>query len=305
MKLLIVCSGNYSQISPFIKEQAEAIEKRGVEIDYFLIKGKGLIGYLKNLSSLKKTIREFLPEIIHAHYGLSGLLACLQRKVPVVITFHGCDINRIKLRALSYLASCLSRKNIFVSENLLKRLGLKKNNKNFVIPCGVNHKLFFPTPKENARKKLGLEITKKYILFSSGFDNKIKNYQFCYQTLVKLNNNVELIELSNRTRNEVYFLMYACDLLMMTSFSEGSPQVIKEALISGLPIISTNVGDVKFMIDDVEGCYIIGTSVKDFADRILQMIKLDKKTEGRERIIASGLDSESIAKKIIEVYSLV
>ena len=40
MKLLIVCSGNSGDISPFIKEQAESIRDKGVCVDYFMIKGR-------------------------------------------------------------------------------------------------------------------------------------------------------------------------------------------------------------------------------------------------------------------------
>jgi teichuronic acid biosynthesis glycosyltransferase TuaC len=48
MKVLIVCSGNSGNINPFIKDQGEALEKQGIIISYFLIKGKGVNGYLKN-----------------------------------------------------------------------------------------------------------------------------------------------------------------------------------------------------------------------------------------------------------------
>ena len=40
---------------------------------------------------------DFKPDIIHAHYGLSGLLANLQRSIPVVTTYHGSDINLPKV----------------------------------------------------------------------------------------------------------------------------------------------------------------------------------------------------------------
>ena len=93
MKVLIVASGNYSEASPFIIDQVNSLRKLGVKIEYFLIKGKGWSGYLKNLLILNKKIKNNHFDLIHAHYGLSGLLATLQRKVPVIITFHGSDIN--------------------------------------------------------------------------------------------------------------------------------------------------------------------------------------------------------------------
>lgn len=244
MKILIVCSGNYEKMSPFVKEQAEALESKGAIIDYFQIKGKGLLGYLSNLSFFKEKITEFSPDIVHAHYGLSGLLACLQRKVPVFITFHGSDINKLKPRIFSWFASRLSKVNIFVSASLLKTLNLKVNNRNVIIPCGVNCELFQLVPQKIARERLGLDIYTKYVLFTSCFDNHVKNYQLCYETISKVKSDIEIIELKNYDRKHVQLLMYACDLLLMTSYSEGSPQVVKEAIAAGLPVVSVDVGDV-------------------------------------------------------------
>lgn len=85
-------------MSPFIIEQADEMDKLGINVIYFGIKGKGVFGYLKNYFKLYKTVLHENVDIVHAHYGLSGLLAILQRKVPVVITFHGSDIYDKRVR---------------------------------------------------------------------------------------------------------------------------------------------------------------------------------------------------------------
>ena len=79
MKILIVCSGNGLSISPFISEQVESLKKIGIEASYFLVKGKGFFGYLNNLKALKREIKNEKPDIVHAHYGLCGLLCCLHK----------------------------------------------------------------------------------------------------------------------------------------------------------------------------------------------------------------------------------
>ena len=83
MKVLIVCSGNSGFISPFIKEQVESLEKLNVAIDYFLIKGRGFFGYLKNYRFLIRKIKECSPDLIYAHYGLLSLSASFNNKVDV------------------------------------------------------------------------------------------------------------------------------------------------------------------------------------------------------------------------------
>jgi len=98
-------------------------------------------------------------------------------------------------------------------------------------------------------------------------------------------------------------LMNAVDVVLMTSFSEGSPQFIKEAMACNCPIVSVPVGDVPDVINEVEGCYISTYEAADIVAKLKQALKLEKRTEGRNRIIELGLDSETVAKRILEVYN--
>ena len=156
MQILILASGNSSYLSPFVKEQAESLVKQGILIDFFLIKGKGVFGYLKNYFFLIEKIKHKKYDLIHAHYGLSGLLAVMQLSIPVVITFHGSDINMKKNYFFSRLASRLSANNIFVHENLPGKLKIYKRTQN-IIPCGFDDNVFFPIPQKKAKKKIRME----------------------------------------------------------------------------------------------------------------------------------------------------
>ena len=136
MNVIFVCSYNAGRISPFVQEQADSLKEEGIKIDFFLIRKKGLIGYLSEIPNLKKKIKKFNPNLIHAHYGLSGLLANSQRKIPVVTTFHGSDVNNNLIRPLSRLASKLSVYSIFISEKLARIAGARRNYS--IIPCGID-----------------------------------------------------------------------------------------------------------------------------------------------------------------------
>lgn len=303
MKVLVVVSGNANSISPFVADQVKELNNLGVETDYFLIGGKGIRGYLKNLPGLRNKIHEFIPNIIHAHYGLSSLLASFQRKVPVVTTFHGSDINDKRIRIFSFIADKLNAVSIFVAEDLAKRI--KKSNP-IVFPCGVDLETFYPIEKRVAKRKMGLSINKKYILFSSSFNNYVKNYPLAKTAISLLKDvDIELLELKSYNRNEVATLINAVDLALMTSFAEGSPQFIKEAMACNCPIVSTDVGDVKEVIGNTEGCHITSFDIKETAMKInlvLDFSLKNSKTNGRKRIVGLGLDSGSVAKKIINIY---
>ena len=120
MRVLFVSSGNFKDwISPFVKEQGESLKKAGISVDYFPIKGHGIFGYLSHLPRLKKKIKREIYDLIHAHYGISGLLCVLQRKLPVVVTFHGGDFyfekSNVFYQILCWFSALFSSWNIFVN----------------------------------------------------------------------------------------------------------------------------------------------------------------------------------------------
>ena len=301
MKVLIVCSGNAGYVSPFIIEQSASIKKSGIDVQIFPIIGKGITGYLSYLPKLKNKIREIKPDLIHAHYGLSGLAACMQRIVPVIITFHGSDAYIPSVKLLSKIASGLSAFNIFVEVKIQKKI--RDNRNNAIIPCGLNLDIFYPISKNSAREKSGLDKDKRYALFSSRFDNKVKNYPLAKSALEKINQKIELIELKDKTREEVNLLLNACDLFLLTSTSEGSPQIIKEAMACNCPIVATDVGDIKQVIADTDGCYITTFDPEDTAEKIQLALHFNNRTKGREKI--KHFDNGIIAEKIIEIYRMV
>ena len=302
MRVLIVASHNKGNFAPFITEQAEALKALGCKVDFFGLQGKGMRGYLKNLPLLKKEIQIFRPDVIHAHYGLSGLFANLQRRVPVATTYHGSDINEKKVLPFSKLAMHLSTWNIFVSERTLEIAKPKK--KYSLLPCGVDLSDLQLTAKVEATRKMKLNQSKRYVLFAGAFNNGVKNAALAKECIRQLKDeSLELLELKGYTRDEVTLLMCAVDAFLMTSISEGSPQVIKEAMACGCPIVSVDVGDVKERIAGIEGCFVAETrGSKEIADLLKKAIAFEGKTNGREKIITDGLDNRLVAERLMEIY---
>jgi len=305
MRILVVASHNQGDFAPFIIEQAQALEAVGCIIDFFGVEGKGIKGYLNNLSALKRKITVFQPDVVHAHYGLSGLLACMQRKVPVVVTFHGSDINDPRVLHFSKRAMRLSAWNVFVSRKTLEIAHPKRNYT--LLPCGVNLNGSQQTDREEARELLGLSADKLYVLFAGAFDVEVKNALLAKETVALLNDSaVELLELKGYSRKEVTLLMCAADAFLMTSFTEGSPQVIKEAMACGCPIVSVDVGDVKERTDGVEGCYVSTTREPlELAGLLQKAMTFEGKTKGLEKLLADGLDNRIVAKRLMEIYESV
>ena len=300
IKILIVARYKEKGFAPFVTEQVSALERAGVECCYFPVRSKGIAGYLRHLTSLRKAIEEFRPDVVHAHYGLCGLLANLQRRVPVVTTYHGSDINDPKVRRLSKIAIRLSRYNIFVSQ---KNLDLAKPRRNYaLIPCGINLEDYPIMDKSRAREQMGLKPDRKYVLFAGAFDNAVKNAPLAKAAVGSLVD-AELLELKGYSREQVAALMQAADAFLMTSFSEGSPQVIKEAMACGCPIVSVDVGDVRERIGGLDGCFVAQTkSPEDLAGLLKDALEFNGKTAGRARIIDDNLDNRQLVLKLTSLY---
>lgn len=306
MRVLLVCSfkeGLPQNAAPFVVEQMEVLKRCHVECELFLVKGKGIRGYLHQLRPLKKKIASFHPDVIHAHYGLCGLLANLQRNVPVVTTYHGSDINDPKVFRISRMAMRLSAWNIFVSK---KALEIARPRKCYsLLPCGIDLSDLQLTSKAEARSQMHLDHEKPYILFAGAFDNPVKNAPLACEAVGLLGtDDVELLELKGYTREEVTLLMCAADVFLMTSFSEGSPQVIKEALACGCPIVSVDVGDVKERVEGVDGCFVADYhNPEELAGLLRKALAFTGRTNGRDNIFADGLDNETIANQLIAIYN--
>ena len=304
MKVLIVANHNKGFFVPFIVEQVNALKQLGIEVEYFGVHGKGIRGYLSNRSSLIAKIREYHPDLIHAHYGLSGLLANLQRKVPVVTTYHGSDIHEGGRNLLfSRVSIWLSAYNIFVTEQLQQQAASHGKNQ-CAIPCGIDTKAIFPMEQSEARKLLGWEVNEKYVLFAGAFDNEVKNSPLA-KAAVALVPDAHLMEMRGYTREQVNWAMNAANCLLMTSHREGSPQVVKEALTCGTPIVSVDVGDVKEVTNGIDGCYVTSYDAQEIAKNLQLAFAFQGKTKGPQRIVERNLSNELVAKKVIEIYQKV
>lgn len=309
MRILIVARykvGFYKNMMPFVLEQGEALRSLGNEIDYFLVEGKGLVSYFRARSFLKKKINDFCPDIIHAHYGLSGITAVLQNKVPVVTTFHNGETLGFQQNFLSSLFSLRASYMIYVARHVYEKTYFKRKRDYSILPCGVNLDECVITNYEQARSDLGFDVDKKYILFGGAFDNLRKNYPLLKKGIELLHrNDIVAMEMKGLSRTEVSKLLCASDLFALPTQSEGSPQAIKEAMACNCPIMATDVADISHLLGEVEGHYICTFEPDNVALTLNKALEFKGRTKGRERVVELGLDNQRVAAKLMEIYAQV
>jgi glycosyltransferase involved in cell wall biosynthesis len=68
---------------------------------------------------------------------------------------------------------------------------------------------------------------------------------------------------------------------VMTSFIEGSPNAVKEAMACNLPIVSVPVGDVPELLDGLEGHALCPRDAEALAEAMVSMLANRQRVDGR------------------------
>lgn len=326
MKILII--GRYKpqfpkNLLPFVLEQGESLRQLGITIEYMPVRGN----YILAIRELRDKIRECQPDIIHAHYGLSAITAELQSLVPVVTTFHNGETLNWYVNLLTSLFSLRSKHVVYVAQHIYDLVYFKAK-KYSIIPCGVNMQDCQVMDQASARKQLGFEDGVKYVLFGGAFDNLRKNYKILRDAVERIEQapwvpveggercgNIVCLEMKGLSRAECVLRMNACDLFALPSHSEGSPQALKEAMACNCPIVATDMADVRHLLGDLSGHYILRNprptlerwdaderSLDEMVGLLKQALAFSGRTNGRERILEMGLSNDQVAKQLESIY---
>ncbi len=295
---------------PFVTEQGESLRKAGCEVEFFLVKGN----YVKAVGALKKKIREFKPDIVHAHFGLSAITAELQGLVPVVTTFHNGETHHWWVNLMTSLMSLHAKHVIYVAQHIYDMVYFKARNYS-IIPCGVSLDDCFLMDKAEARKRLGWDAKKRYIMFGGAFDNPRKNYPLLRDAVERIGGDIEIVEMKGLSRAECVLRMNACDVFALPTKNEGSPQALKEAMACNCPIVATDVADIKHLLGGLPGHYVLPNkkgngawwkgdeySAEELADLLKQALAFEGRTHGRERILELELSNEQVTQRILKIY---
>jgi glycosyltransferase involved in cell wall biosynthesis len=112
----------------------------------------------------------------------------------------------------------------------------------------------------------------------------------------------KLVTLHGQPHDSVATYLSACDALLMTSSSEGSPTIVKEALASGLPVVSVPVGDVGTRVRGVPECRLCRSDDPAEIVHRLEEVLRDPARSQAARDAVADLDHSIITPKLIELY---
>ncbi|KLK93513.1 hypothetical protein AA309_08410 [Microvirga vignae] len=297
----------------FLVRHVEALSKARVEIDVIhFVSRASPMNHFRAWKHMRAQLRSKTYDIVHAHFGHASMIARLQRLVPVVVTYHGSDVMGIvgsngqyslKGRFVSFISrlmSLLVDEVIVVSPHLGQRLPRKRYH---VIPLGVDLDRFAVTPREQARDQLGWPQDSFVVLFAAlDLANPVKRFSLAQEAVRQLEDTipVSLKTASGLKPEDIPLYMCAADVLLLTSIHEGSPTVVKEALACNLPIVCTDVGDVRDQLNGVVPGAICSSDPAALAEGLRQVFQSGCRSNGRGKV--ASLAEPLVAARVIEVY---
>ncbi len=299
--------------------------------------------------AVRAELRRRPYDLIQAHWVVPNDLVAhhFADQIPVAVGLHGSDVFLAEKRGLrQWVKGALSRTSVLTgcSPELVDRVcavGFPKERAR-VIPYGVNSELFSPSPERRSiwREKLGIPGDAP-MLVSVGRMATKKGYHVLFEQLEELMSakpDLHLVlagagdrleELRARAgafAQRVHFpgavyrdtlpdLYRAADAFVLPAVHDpkgnvdGLPNVILEAMASGLPVISTRISGIPLAIEDgVNGRLVpeqdAGSLVAAILDVFADRDRARRMGEaGREKAV-SQLSWQSVAARYRQAYEL-
>jgi teichuronic acid biosynthesis glycosyltransferase TuaC len=174
-----------------------------------------------------------------------------------------------------------------------------------VIPNGVNFNVFRELDILETRKKLHFNKNDFVILFLGNKKILRKNFNLAHESVSLLkerigSKNIKFVYPFGIDQSMVVEYMNAANVLLVTSFWEGSSNVVKEAMACNLPVISVDAGDAREILSGTHNCYIADYSKEEIFEKLKLIYFNRDRSNGREKI--DHLRDHVVADKIFEIY---
>lgn len=291
----------------FLRHTVDGLDRRDMRSDVLFVRGyRGAHCYLAAavLLALLPLIRPGKYRLVHSHGGEVAPFARCFWGAPVLASYWGSDIlgpltgnwrHRLKLlvasrglRAGALLMTATATKTREMADCLPARARIR----NWIIPDGIDRERFAPGERLGARQRLGWPA-EGVVIVSVGRPIALKRTWLAQQAAAVAARRVPGLtwRLVCDLEPELMPLVYnAADCLVHTSMSEGSPNVVKEALAANLPVVATAAGDIPELLDGVAPSAVCPADVDSLAEAIVACVDPPRRSNGRDRSQELGLE---------------
>ena len=298
----------------FVKEQVESLQKIGLDCEVFYCNGqnKGFKKYITYVPKLWWKVLVGHYDIIHCHHALSAILFCLTGWPlfkKCIVSYQSKPEYEWGYRTLRVFELLFNAIIIKFDPKELKH----KHKKIHYLPNGCNQDFFHPMEKDDCKKLLGLSLEKRFILFTDS-NKKVRAIKRVdrFNAVIDLlkeqyhYEDIDSIILRNTAREQIPIYMNACELYLLTSDIEGSPNSVKECLCCNTPVVSTPVGNVWEMMHDIPGTYVAESFEVDELARLCdKVLRNSDSFNGRTLFLAKGYGIYKVAEKLKGIYEII
>lgn len=302
----------------FIRRQIESLTALGLRCDVIFVEGyRGRSDYLRAmLHMLRLNWSSKRPRLVHGHGGETALVVRCYVRSPVMVSYCGDDLlgtpradgsltysSRVRRFILRHQARLLDA-SIVKSDGMRSSLPTGARTSNFVLPNGVDRSRFRPRPREQARAELGWPCDERIVLFAADPELPRKRHWLAALACREAEDRIGPIRLqvaNGVAPDDMPRLMAAADCLLLTSSIEGSPNVVKEAVSCGLPVVAVDVGDVRQILKGVEPSWVCLPRPIALGDALVQCLSECRRSNGWER--SAWLSEEQIGARLLSLYA--
>ncbi len=304
---------------PFVRATVEGLRAEGLEVDVQAVRGyEGKQEYVRGVGRMLRLNASPRYDVVHASYGTMGVIALLQLRMPVVIAYTGSDLlgkprpsgeipPLAALEAHAYRqAARLAAATITKSENMARVLPPAARRRNYVIPSPTDLDRFGQISRAEARERLGWPSDEPTVIFAAHPKRAVKNFPLAEAAVERVRERrpeVRLRPCIAVPPEEMPTWMAAADVLLLTSRTEGSPNVVREAMAAELPVVSTPVGDVAERLAGLPGCTVGGHDPDSLAAGVEAALAHGRVPEAR--VAVEPFSPRSVSRRIIAVYETV
>jgi teichuronic acid biosynthesis glycosyltransferase TuaC len=301
----------------FARRQVAGVAAEGVEVSVFhLLSRTSPLELARELVRFRRQLRRDNPQVVHAHFGtvtsMFTVLAAMDK--PLVITYRGSDLNpapappgakcrALLARGLSQLSALRAGRIVCVSGELRARLWWRRERVT-VLASGVDPRLFFPEPRNTARKRIGWPVEEPVVLFNASYNPRVKRLDLARAAVnaarrVVPQTRMEIMD-GGTPPEQVPALMNAADCLLVTSDAEGSPTVVQEALACNLPVVSVDVGDTRERLTGVSHSRIAARDPEALGAALAEILAQPERSDGHHKV--KEFCAQTIAADLRRIY---
>lgn len=302
----------------FVKRQVDSLIAAGLRCDVLFVRGyRSPLAYL--LAAWRLLTQNFRGRrytLVHGHGGETALVARFYLRAPILVSYCGDDLlgtpqadgsipplHRIR-RWLLGRHSRLLTATLTKSKQMEDALPAAVRARNTIVPNGVDRQLFAPLDRSQARSRLGWDKDERVVLFAADPAVERKRHwlaQAACDIVARRLDGVVLHVAAGVVPEKMPLLMSAADCLLITSSIEGSPNVVKEALMCNLPVVATPAGDVHELLANVEPSWICEPTPEVLANALEACLGRRIRSNGREA--SDWLRTDEIAARVLHLYA--